>query len=428
MKKSLVFVFLLLILSEATFAQFGKLGEKIKGKISQRIDKRVDESIDKSLDKAEGRSSGPVSSNSSETAETPSSEKKETTAVKSFAKYDFVPGEQIIYSNSFETDNIGELPTGWNSSGNGIVVTTDITPGNWVRLYQDAVMLTDNTAAFSENFTVEFDLLLHRENPKAVFPQLAFGIISSGDLPTTDNVLLKQYTKYFATELKIQPADYSGSHMHLETFNKGGVYLETDIKKYPSLENLYAKPIHIAMQLQKERMKIWVNGEKMYDLPKAVVPDVILNQLYFRVKRSNNNDDEVGYMVANIRIAKGLPDTRHKLVDEGKFTTNGILFDNNTAVIKPESSGVLKEIAGVLKQYKDVRVKITGHTDNAGSDKDNLLLSQKRAEAVKQALVNDYGIEESRLETEGKGETEPVADNSTREGKASNRRVELIKI
>jgi len=75
-----------------------------------------------------------------------------------------------------------------------------------------------------------------------------------------------------------------------------------------------------------------------------------------------------------------------------------------------------------------VRVKIVGHTDSDGDDKLNLDLSKRRAESVKSALSGQFGIDASRLETEGAGESKPVAANDTPENKAKNRRVELIKL
>ena len=123
-----------------------------------------------------------------------------------------------------------------------------------------------------------------------------------------------------------------------------------------------------------------------------------------------------------------MPDTRHKLVEEGKFSTTGILFDVNAATIKPESSGVLKEVAEAIKSNAGIRVKIIGHTDSDGSDAANLELSKKRSEAVKNALVKDFGVDASALESDGKGETQPVGDNKSKEGKAQNRRVEFVKL
>jgi outer membrane protein OmpA-like peptidoglycan-associated protein len=251
--------------------------------------------------------------------------------------------------------------------------------------------------------------------------------LSSGEASTTDNELLKNYTAVFATELKIQPSDNGGSHMHLETFEGGRRYLNTDVKNAAQLEASFNKVIHVAMQVQKERLRVWMNETKLYDLPKAVVPSLPINQLYFTVKRYGGDDSVVGYAVSNIKIAVGLPDTRHKLLDEGLFSTTGILFDLNSADIRPESNGVLREISEVLQKHADLRVKIIGHTDSDGTDAANLELSGKRAAAVKQALANDFGITPSRMEAEGKGEGAPVGDNRTKEGKAQNRRVEFIK-
>ncbi len=109
----------------------------------------------------------------------------------------------------------------------------------------------------------------------------------------------------------------------------------------------------------------------------------------------------------------GEPDTRNKLISEGKFSTTGILFDVNSAAIKPESYGSLKDIADVLKDNAGVHVKIIGHTDSDGDATMNLALSKKRAEAVKSALVSEFAIDASRMETDGKGASDPVAANST---------------
>ena len=121
-------------------------------------------------------------------------------------------------------------------------------------------------------------------------------------------------------------------------------------------------------------------------------------------------------------------DTRNKLITEGRFVTNGILFDVNSDNIKPESGTVLKEMATTLQENPTVRVKIIGHTDNDGADAANLTLSQKRAAAVKTALSSFYGIDANRMETDGKGESQPLNKNATSAEKAQNRRVEFIKL
>jgi len=100
----------------------------------------------------------------------------------------------------------------------------------------------------------------------------------------------------------------------------------------------------------------------------------------------------------------------------------------NKAEVKPESFGTLKSIADVLKENGSVKVKIMGHTDSDGDDAKNMELSQRRAASVKSELVSKFSIDASRMETEGAGETSPVAPNDTPANKALNRRVELIKL
>ncbi|MDA8686448.1 OmpA family protein [Robiginitalea sp.] len=129
----------------------------------------------------------------------------------------------------------------------------------------------------------------------------------------------------------------------------------------------------------------------------------------------------------NIRVDKGGVDLRRKLIADGSVSTNGILFDSGSANLQPESMGIIRQIAQVLEQESGMKLEIVGHTDSDGADVSNQSLSEARANAVKNALTEVYQIDASRLTSSGKGESVPVADNTTPEGKAKNRRVEFIK-
>jgi OOP family OmpA-OmpF porin len=115
------------------------------------------------------------------------------------------------------------------------------------------------------------------------------------------------------------------------------------------------------------------------------------------------------------------------LTDNGKVLIYGILFDFDKDVIKPESKPTLDEIGSLLKSNPDLKLKIVGHTDNKGKPEYNLDLSERRAANVVIALVSNYGVEVERLSAEGAGMTQPVDTNDTDEGRAKNRRVELVK-
>ncbi|MGB5319098.1 OmpA family protein, partial [Eudoraea sp.] len=132
--------------------------------------------------------------------------------------------------------------------------------------------------------------------------------------------------------------------------------------------------------------------------------------------------------ITNIKLAEGGEDLRSKLLKDGKFSTTGILFDSGSDKIKPESYGTLKKIADALQQESGMNIMIIGHTDADGNDSSNLELSKNRATSVMNALTNEFGIAGDRLKTDGKGESDPVADNNTTQGKAQNRRVDFIKI
>lgn len=122
--------------------------------------------------------------------------------------------------------------------------------------------------------------------------------------------------------------------------------------------------------------------------------------------------------------------TADKILDEINakgFATLHINFDTGKSRIKSESYEVVREIVKMMKATTDLKISVEGHTDNVGDEASNMKLSKNRAKAVVMALV-DEGIDESRLKSEGFGQTKPVGDNTTEEGKAQNRRVELRKI
>jgi outer membrane protein OmpA-like peptidoglycan-associated protein len=111
----------------------------------------------------------------------------------------------------------------------------------------------------------------------------------------------------------------------------------------------------------------------------------------------------------------------------GHAAVYGIYFDTGKSDIKPESEKAIKEIASLLKGDAGLNLYVVGHTDNVGGLDANVKLSQNRADAVVQALVRTHGIPASRLKSFGAGPCAPVMSNDTEEGKAKNRRVELVK-
>ncbi len=111
---------------------------------------------------------------------------------------------------------------------------------------------------------------------------------------------------------------------------------------------------------------------------------------------------------------------------DGRIALRGILFDTGKDTIKPESDPVLAEVVALLKAEATLKLSIDGHTDDVGNAKANLASSKKRSDSVKKYLVGK-NVDAARLKTDGFGDTRPVGPNNTEEGKALNRRVELVK-
>ncbi len=116
-----------------------------------------------------------------------------------------------------------------------------------------------------------------------------------------------------------------------------------------------------------------------------------------------------------------------ELTKSGRVTLRGILFDVGLATIRDSSAALLAEVAALLKAEPNLALEVVGHTDNTGTAAGNLTLSRQRADAVRVWLVKNHSIDPARLTTNGRGDTVPVADNTTDAGRAQNRRVELVK-
>jgi outer membrane protein OmpA-like peptidoglycan-associated protein len=119
-------------------------------------------------------------------------------------------------------------------------------------------------------------------------------------------------------------------------------------------------------------------------------------------------------------------DMKQSIHDSGKVALYGLYFDTDKDVVKAESEPTLAEIAKLMKDEPNLRLRVVGHTDNQGKSDYNVALSKRRAVSVVTELTGKYGIAATRLDTFGCGMYSPVASNATEDGRAKNRRVELV--
>jgi outer membrane protein OmpA-like peptidoglycan-associated protein len=426
------------------------IGGRIENAIERKVDQGIDRSIDKGVNEAEenikkggkkvkegekkeenngaGNTTNQSGNNSNSASNTGTNDPKNSppSSLQSYSKFDFIPGEKVIALEDFSQDAVGDFPAKWNTNGNGEIVTIDGQQGKWLKFGPNSIIYPEFINGLPENFTVEFNLACTNE----------FSYYSSPFhfLAAQMGVVLKEYPKWDrfgdkknGMEFALHPTSAGGGsgYKKYNVFDGLGDVLiknDADCPNFSQQKNV----VKVSIWRQKTRFRMYVNDEKIWDIPKAFDPAAKYNFLGFRV--DDYHDGNNAYFLSNLRVAVGAPDTRNKLITEGKYSTTGILFDVNSDKIKPESYGTLKEIAAVLTENPDVKIKIIGHTDSDGEDAKNLELSKKRSESVKITLNKDFGISLDRMQTDGKGETMPVGDNNTIEGKANNRRVEFIKL
>ena len=337
---------------------------------------------------------------------------QEQQSMQSFSNYDFIPGEKVILFDDFSQDAVGDFPALWSANAAGEINTLSIAPGNWFNLNStDGNYFLLKNVDFPKNFIIEFDIV-----PKKTGGRIAAGLI------------LYSEEKYKEMDNSPHPGN-SGIMISIEKVNWNTMGYKSSesatINGSSAVNPVEPEKVnHVIIWVQNRRLRIYHKSAKVLDMPTNLFDGTKLNRFCFRLSRGAS----CGSYISNFRITDASPDMRSKLLTDGKLVTYGIYFDVNKDAVKPESYGTLKGIADILKENADVKVKIVGHTDSDGADAANMDLSKRRGASVKDALVKDFGIDASRLQSDGMGETQPIAPNDTPVNKALNRRVELIKI
>jgi OOP family OmpA-OmpF porin len=431
MKKALLLTAILLTTHLLRAQILKRIGDRAQRKVEQKIDQKVDKTIDDAVDgKKKTTKKGASKKDSSDAGNHAESTVYngggKPGSLKSYSQFDFIPGEKVVVAEDFSLDAIGDFPDKWNTNSTGELVNVAGKNGKWLSLAKDGVFMPEFITSLPDNFTLEFELMC---NPEYSFYSTPFYlyIAELNNRKDFHNYRFLGPAKREAVEVTFHPLDASNKNGHtgFKTWNAGKEAMKNKIptSQFFGRNNNYVK---VSVWRQKQRLRVYMNEEKVWDIPRAFDAAHKYNTVLFMTGRIHHDNDR--YLISNLRLAVGAPDTRNKLITEGRFVTHGILFDVNSDRIKPESFGVLKEIANVLTENSSVQVKIIGHTDSDGDDKSNMDLSKRRAEAVKAALSKEFNIDGSRMETDGKGESQPADKNNTPTGKASNRRVEFIKL
>jgi outer membrane protein OmpA-like peptidoglycan-associated protein len=418
----------------ASQAQFlKKLGDAAKDaaekatirKAEQKAEDAVNRSIDKATDpntyKGEGNDNSQTSKEGNNNRSAENDENGAGSAVQgasgkaatpkalemAYAKSDFVPGDEIIFEDYMNTEQLGEFPSQWEllrgnaeiaSVGGKKIIAMD-GQDSWI----EPLMKTPKNY-LGDVFTLEFDYLQMKENEVSGRWELDF----MGPEDGRDHDVFT-ITWYNATS-------YGEKEIHYAwTNNSGRSDGKTTVKLAPGEWH------HIAVSFNKRALKVYFNGNRIANVPNVSYPPGWVTFW------TGNGETGKNTFIKDVRIAKGAVPLYDRLMNNGKIITYGITFDVGKSTLKPESMVEINRIATLMKENPDLKFSVEGHTDNTGNAASNQTLSDERSKAVVNKLV-ELGISNDRLKSTGKGQTSSIADNSTDEGRAKNRRVEFVKL
>ena len=309
-----------------------------------------------------------------------------------WSKYDFIPGDKVIFEDKLINEENGEFPSRWDLD-RGNVEIAEFGGENVIMFRDGAPTIIPYIKDAKEDylpdiFTIEFDLYTGPDN----------------------------FVVYFYDRKNQQPCGTS-----LKT-NYNRMKYGQSYSFHPENKNLEKRRwIHIAIAFTNGKLKGYLDETRLINIPRVDFNPKGLSLHSYHCKNNNL------YYIKNIRIAEGGVKYYDKVMQDGKIIANGIRFKVNSSSLLPESMGIINSIYTLMEKNSEIKFSIEGHTDSDGDEATNQLLSEQRAQRVLLTLT-DMGITSDRLESKGWGENKPIDTNSTPEGKANNRRVEFVRI
>ena len=415
MKKSIFFTVILAFIMLFSFEASSQIKVDVKGKVENEADRRAnratDRTIDAGFDKIEegikgifkkkdktgaGNDENTGDEGASENMGADTKSSKSADPVLSWNKYDFVPGDKVIFEDNLAGEENGEFPSRWDLvRGNTEIAVVD---GENVIMMREGApsivpyMKDPQKDYLPDIFTIEFDLYY----------------------PGDGNFEVYLYDR--KNQKSNSPTGYTYIQVQDDQFSMGQAR-----SSHPDENIAKERWMHIAIAYTEGKLKAYMDETRLLNIPRLDFEPMGLTLYTYHARNDNR------YYIKNVRIAQGGVKYYDRFMQEGKIIANGIRFDVNKATLKPESMGVINEIATLMKEHPEVKFSVEGHTDGDGDDAFNQTLSEQRAAIVVSTLTK-MGIDSGRLTSKGWGESKPIDSNGTPEGKANNRRVEFVKI
>ena len=348
--------------------------------------------------------------------------KQNERAASQWNKFDFVPGDEVIFYDQLEGEQLGEFPSKWELI-DGEAEIQQVNGENVIAMLNDSriMPLIDPMWNYLPDvYTIEFDYYEFYEEDGDDYGRLVFKIMPSSEHNLTWDLINVNFDNYITKNDHITWKDDS-KVIHTvaseDAISTGEGF--TNSNKIESVA--FNQWHHVSVSVNKRAVKVYFDETRVANIPNYKNP----NGGFFGFHYYGGRTEQPAY-IKNVRFAKGAKPLYDRMMTDGKFITYGITFDVGKAVIKPESMGEINRIVKLMNDNPELKFEVQGHTDNTGNAAKNQTLSEQRAKAIVDKLV-EMGIAAGRLSSVGKGQTSPLADNSTDEGRAKNRRVEFVK-
>jgi outer membrane protein OmpA-like peptidoglycan-associated protein len=317
---------------------------------------------------------------------------------KEWANYDFVPGSNVLFFTDFTDDQVGNFPRKLTFKRGAMEVVQLESGQRALKASSYSQIVISLPVVLPEKFTIEIGVINRNSNG-----------VAASTVDIIGGTVLNDY--------KYTHAGWGHNGLGLS----GGEIEGT--MTTPRVDAYVGKPATFRILADGPALKLYADDKRLANIPNGNFRrDKLLT-----LDLQGRDDKDAAVYVTSIRVAESQKSIYDELKGRGRWATQGILFDVAKADVKGESTPTLKEIASALKEHPEIKVEIQGHTDNVGTAAANLKLSEERANAVKAVLTSEYGVSETQISAKGYGSTKPVAPNTTVEGRANNRRVELVK-
>ena len=397
-----------------------KLGKKIEETAKRKVENKVERTTEKAMDAVldgKGTSNNNNGNNNADAVydngdgAAQVQPQKGQSLEMTYAKSDFVPGDEIIFEDLLVGEKLGEFPSMWDlKEGNAEVA--NVGGENAIHMSKETLIMPymKEKDYLPEEFTIEFDLYVPCRKQNGGKDNCQINNRYNIDLVNAAGKVVFQMSWYNSSN------DWGRNSRLNWDWQNGGSGSNGEAEYMFKLSDFN----HIAISFNKRALKFYINGTRICNIPRCDAPTRF--QIF-----SYQGEAQDERFIKNIRIAKGAVPLYDRMMSDGKFITYGITFDVGKATIKPESMGEINRIVQLMTENPDLKFSVEGHTDSTGNATSNQTLSEQRSQAIVAKLV-ELGIAQDRLTAVGKGQNSPIADNNTDEGRAKNRRVEFVKM